>query len=83
MIFGEQHLRHLSYASIAEEGRPDSARRPERRTRPRLAYLGWASPSVRLGLNIRQGQEVADTIGREYYEHGAAPRIATAIERVG
>jgi hypothetical protein len=27
--------------------------------------------------------QVADTIGWEYYEHGAAPRIATVIERVG
>ena len=36
-------------AQIAEEGRADSARRP----RARLANLGWASPSVRSGLNIR------------------------------
>jgi hypothetical protein len=50
-----------SCASIAEEGRANSARRPEGRTRTRLANLGWASPSVRPGLNIRQGQ-VPETI---------------------
>jgi hypothetical protein len=32
---------------------------PEGRTRARLANLGWASPSVRSGLNSRQGQWVA------------------------
>src|SRR5215467_11281556 len=48
-------LQRESYASIAEEGRANSARRPEGRTRTRLANLGWSSPSVRPGLNIRQG----------------------------
>src|SRR5215472_7205530 len=48
-------LQRESYASIAEEGRANSARRPEGRTRIRLANLGWSSPSVRPGLNIRQG----------------------------
>jgi hypothetical protein len=39
-----------AYASIAQEGRADSARRPGGRTHARLANLGWASPSVRSGL---------------------------------
>src|SRR5215469_9107059 len=42
-------------AASPQEGRADSARRPEGRTRARLANLAWASPSVRSGLNIRQG----------------------------
>jgi hypothetical protein len=46
-------LQRESYASIAEEGRADSARRPEGRTPARLANLGWASQQVRSGLNIR------------------------------
>jgi hypothetical protein len=45
-----------AHALIAEEGRADSARRPEDRTCARLANLAWASPSVRSSLNIRQGQ---------------------------
>jgi hypothetical protein len=49
-------LRRESYASIAEEGRADSARRPEGRTRARFANLGWASLSIRSSLNIRQGR---------------------------
>jgi hypothetical protein len=43
---------HLSL----EEGRADSARRPEGRARARLGNLGWASPSVRRVRNIRQGR---------------------------
>ena len=49
-------LQRESHASIAEEGCADSARRPQGRKRARLANLGWASPSVHSGLNIRQGQ---------------------------
>jgi len=51
-------LQPESYAPITEEGRADSARRPEDRTRARLANLGWASPSVRSSLNIRQGHRI-------------------------
>jgi hypothetical protein len=47
VIFGD--------APIAEEGRSDSTRRPERRARACLANLGRSSPSVRSSLNIRQG----------------------------
>ena len=49
-------LQQESHAPIAEERRADSARRPEGRTRARLANLGRPSPSVRPDLNIRQGQ---------------------------
>src|SRR6516225_607684 len=49
-------LQRESYAPIAEEGHTDPARCPEGRTRARPANLGWASPSVRSSLNIRQGQ---------------------------
>ena len=58
-------------ASIAEEGRADSTRRPESRTRARLANLGRASPSVRSGLNIRQGHPLHTTA-----ELSAPPDVA-------
>jgi hypothetical protein len=41
-------------------------------TRPRLANLGWASPSVRSGLNIRQGQGVP-SLGWTRFLRGAPP----------
>ena len=49
-------LQQESHAPIGQERRVHSARRPEGRTRARLANLGWGSPSVRSGLNIRQEQ---------------------------
>jgi hypothetical protein len=74
-------LQRESYASITEEGRTDSARRPEGRTRARLANLGWASPSVRPGLNIRQGQ-VATRFPKSFRVPSDAwpPKIACGVK---
>jgi hypothetical protein len=61
-VLGCLVVQRQSYASIAEEGCANSARRPEGGTRARVANLGWASPSVRPGLNIRQGQWLRDDL---------------------
>jgi hypothetical protein len=72
-------LQRQPHAPFAEEGRADSAPRPERRARACLANLGRASPSVRSSLNIRQGQAFPSADRRqrrvraEYADNGTDP----------
>jgi hypothetical protein len=69
VIRGEQHLPHLlnSYASIAEEGRTDSARRPEVGRVTALPILGGRHHRY-VRVNFRQGQARPD--------HGQLPAEA-------
>jgi hypothetical protein len=87
VIFGEQHLHHLlnSYQEYYNESRthlslkkdaPIPRHAQRRRTRARPVNLGWPSPSVRAGLNIRQGTRDAARDAEDVRDHVARDQRA-------